>query len=170
MIGNIDVAFEIEDKKVDKVDSASSAKQEKISVFFAKRPVSKESSDSELMKRVKVVPPEVVPKILPLRAPSPVALSPEKVKAIEAVKLEALQKMEAKRLTRACRLELEQLPADWLEALKAELSKAYFIRLKEFLQGEWDRSVKIFPPAEMIYTWAKCCPLEKVNRCLLNDY
>ena len=161
MIGTVN-ANEMEEKQVIN-ETIVTVKQGKINAFFAKRPVNKESDDSELMKRVKVVPPEAVPAVLPLRAPSPVALSPEEVKAIEARKLESLQRMEAKRLARVCRLEFEQLPPDWLEALEPELSKAYFVRLKEFLQGEWDRSVKIFPPADLIYTWAKCCPLEKVS-------
>lgn len=172
MIGNIDVSLSVEVEKggseafTPKITQDSTKQTDKISSFFAKRPSRPESGEAELTKRVKVVPPEAVPAVLPLRAPSPVALSPEEVKAIEARKLEALQRMEAKRLARVCRLEFEQLPADWLEAVEPELSKPYFVRLKEFLQGEWDRSVKIFPPADLIYTWAKCCPLEKVFKSL----
>lgn len=163
MIGNVNLVEVEEGKETDFAMTSHSLKQEKIITFFSKRAANKESEDSERMKRVKVVPPEAIPTVLPLRAPSPVVLSLEEVKAIEARKLESLQRMEAKRLARVCRLEFEQLPPDWLDALESELSKAYFVRLKEFLQGEWDRSVKVFPPADLIYTWAKCCPLEKVR-------
>jgi hypothetical protein len=162
MIGNVNLV-EAEEGSPDSLMISHSLKQENISFFFTKRAVNKESEDSERMKRVKVVPPEAIPSVLPLRAPSPVILSPEEVKAIEARKLESLQRMEAKRLARVCRLEFEQLPPDWLDALEPELSKAYFVRLKEFLQVEWDRSIKIFPPGDLIYTWAKCCSLEKVR-------
>lgn len=164
MIGLSEKVSESAAEKVENVSDTpvSQSNQAKISSFFAKRPMKKDEID--LMKRVKVVPPEAVPSVLPLRAPSPVSVSPEELKQIEERKLEALQRMEAKRLARVCSLEFEELPSDWLGVLEDELAKPYFVRLKEFLQREWDNNVKIFPPQNMIYTWAKCCPLEKVMK------
>lgn len=140
----------------------SSESKNKVSAFFSKR----QGTDENPTKRVKSVPIGSIPTDLPLRAPSPVILSPTKVKEIQERKLESLQRMEAKRLARICNLEYETITDSWLEALEREFSKPYFVRLKEFLQGEWDRSVKIFPQAEKIYSWTSYCSIDQVNYTL----
>lgn len=150
------------------VVSASQA-QTKINNFFAKRPG---NSDSNANKRVKAVPLEetalsVVER--PLRAPSPVILSPTKLKEVEERKVECLQRMEAKRLARISTLEYESMHESWLKVLEGEFTKPYFVRLKEFLQSEWDKSVKIFPPPGKIYSWTTFCPIEEVKVVILGQ-
>ncbi|RSH87763.1 uracil DNA glycosylase [Apiotrichum porosum] len=59
-------------------------------------------------------------------------------------------------------LELDTLGEDWLLALQDELTKPYFLSLKEFLIKE-QSSKKVFPPAEDIYSWSRLCPLKDVR-------
>ena len=120
-------------------------------------------NDSTPTKRVKSVATSTDLQVeRPLRAPSPVILSPNKMKEIADRKLECLQRMEAKRMTRICALEFSNIPESWLKVLEAEFGKAYFVRLKEFLQSEWDRSVKVFPVAKNIYSWTTFCSINEV--------
>lgn len=146
----------------------SSKTQSKLSDFFGKRP---SNLDEDANKRVKSVPidPKSPSIDRPLRAPSPVILSPTKVKEIAERKAEALQRMEAKRMARICALELETISPSWLSVLEAEFGKGYFIRLKEFLQSEWDKSVKIFPPRALIYSWTNYCPITDIKVVILGQ-
>lgn len=131
----------------------------KIVNFFSKRP----TMDSEYStKRVKSVPLADPAIDRPLRAPSPVILSPEQAKEIASRKMEAIHRMEAKRLARNCVLEHEHMAESWLRILEPEFTKAYFVRLKEFLQSEWDRSIKIFPIQKNIYSWTRYCSIDQV--------
>lgn len=66
-------------------------------------------------------------------------------------------------------LELMHLPDSWLRHLRAEFSKAYFRQLKEFLRGEGQKNAKIFPPAELIYSWAAFTPLDKTKVVIIGQ-
>ncbi|WOO78783.1 Uracil-DNA glycosylase [Vanrija pseudolonga] len=59
-------------------------------------------------------------------------------------------------------LELDTLGEDWLVALQDELTKPYFLALKEFVVAE-QKSKQVFPPAADIYTWSRLCPLKDVR-------
>lgn len=169
MIGSIKSSDETLQKEghIESVKISSAPSQTKLSDFFCKRP-SDDSNNAN--KRVKAVPLEAAMTVdRPLRAPSPVILSPTKAKEIAERKMESLQRMEAKRLARICTLEHETMSGSWLEVLEAEFTKPYFVRLKEFLQGEWDRSVKIFPPQKSIYSWTTYCPIDQVKVVILGQ-
>lgn len=152
------------------------AKQMDLTSFFNRRPslplkAPMFSTDDEASstKRVKSTPLSEFPEIMPMRAPSPVILSPTKVREIEQRKQEALQRMEAKRVARMCDLERRCLGPSWLNFLEEELTRPYFLRLKEFLQGERDRGTKIFPPEEQIYSWSQMCTFDSVNVVILGQ-
>lgn len=141
--------------------------QSKLSDFFTKRT---SVTDFNANKRVKAVPLEVALTVdRPLRAPSPIILSPTKVKEIADRKMESLQRMEAKRLARTSTLEYETMSGSWVKVLEGEFTKPYFVRLKEFLQVEWDKSVKIFPPQNSIYSWTTFCPIDQVKVVILGQ-
>ncbi|TXT03858.1 hypothetical protein VHUM_04281 [Vanrija humicola] len=59
-------------------------------------------------------------------------------------------------------LELDTLGEDWLIALQDELTKPYFLALKEFVVAE-QKSKQVFPPAADIYSWSRLCPLKDVR-------
>lgn len=80
------------------------------------------------------------------------------------------------------KLELDTLGEDWLLALQEELTKPYFLTLKEFVTKE-QQTKKVFPPGESgfrasslgqaitdgwlvaqdIYSWSRLCPLKDVR-------
>lgn len=161
----------VEQGQSDDISSQTQSQaQVKMNNFFAKRSTSNQDSNST--KRVKVVPLEETALSVidrPLRAPSPVILSPTKMKEIQERKTESLQRMEAKRLARISTLEHECMHESWLKVLEGEFTKPYFVRLKEFLQGEWDKSVKIFPPQIKIYSWTTYCPISEVKVVILGQ-
>ncbi|ORX41101.1 uracil-DNA glycosylase-like protein [Kockovaella imperatae] len=59
-------------------------------------------------------------------------------------------------------LEMETMGEDWLLALQDEFTKPYFLQLKEFVVAE-QKSKKVFPPADDIYSWSRLCPLKDVR-------
>ncbi|CAK9786596.1 uracil-DNA glycosylase [Cutaneotrichosporon oleaginosum] len=59
-------------------------------------------------------------------------------------------------------LELDTLGEDWLLALQDELTKPYFLKLKQYVMSEQETK-KVFPPAEDIYSWSRLCPLKDVR-------
>ena len=63
------------------------------------------------------------------------------------------------------RLEIDTLHPSWLGVLHAELTKPYFLSLKEFLAKE-RRSKTVFPPEEDVYSWSRYTPFESV-RCVI---
>ncbi|KAL7423903.1 uracil DNA glycosylase [Cryptotrichosporon argae] len=65
-------------------------------------------------------------------------------------------------------LELETMGEDWLLTLQAELTKPYFLALKEFVMAE-QKSKKVFPPAEDIYSWSRLCPLKDVRIVIIGQ-
>ncbi|KXN83628.1 Uracil-DNA glycosylase [Leucoagaricus sp. SymC.cos] len=56
----------------------------------------------------------------------------------------------------------------WREALKAEFTKPYFRKLKQFLVDE-NVANAVFPPAEQIYSWSRLTPLDKVKVVILGQ-
>ncbi|RSH85182.1 uracil DNA glycosylase [Saitozyma podzolica] len=59
-------------------------------------------------------------------------------------------------------MELNTLGEDWLVALQGELTKPYFLSLKEFVTGEQERR-KVFPPIADVYSWSRLCPLKDIR-------
>lgn len=66
-------------------------------------------------------------------------------------------------------LELAEIPPSWLRHISDELTKPYFIRLREFLAEERHRGCKIFPPDPQVYSWAKLCPFEAVRVVIIGQ-
>ncbi|KAK8850427.1 uracil-DNA glycosylase [Kwoniella newhampshirensis] len=65
-------------------------------------------------------------------------------------------------------LELDTLGEDWLLALQDELTKSYFLSLKEFVTREQETK-KVFPPAQDIYSWSRLCPLKDVRVVIIGQ-
>ncbi|WWD20610.1 uracil-DNA glycosylase [Kwoniella shandongensis] len=65
-------------------------------------------------------------------------------------------------------LELDTLGEDWLLALQDELTKSYFLSLKEFVTNE-QKTKQIFPPAPDIYSWSRFCPLKDVRVVIIGQ-
>ncbi|BFZ55383.1 uracil DNA glycosylase [Savitreella phatthalungensis] len=66
------------------------------------------------------------------------------------------------------KLEIDTLHESWLDALHCELTKPYFISLKEFLARE--RATKtIFPPEKDVYAWSRHTPLASVRVVILGQ-
>ncbi|CAE6499260.1 unnamed protein product [Rhizoctonia solani] len=71
-------------------------------------------------------------------------------------------------------LECETLNKVWFKVLQGELTKPYFIKLKQFL---WEEGVKdaetlctkIYPPAKDIYSWSRCTPLGRVKVVIIGQ-
>ncbi|ORY86190.1 uracil-DNA glycosylase-like protein [Protomyces lactucae-debilis] len=66
------------------------------------------------------------------------------------------------------KLEIDTLHESWLSLLHKELTKPYFLKLKEFLAGE-RRKHKIFPPAPDVYAWSRHTPFESVKVVILGQ-
>lgn len=62
-------------------------------------------------------------------------------------------------------LEIDTLDPSWLAVLHGELTKPYFLSLKEFLAKE-RRAKKVFPPEGDVYSWSRCTPFDSV-RCVV---
>ncbi|CAD6574079.1 MAG: uracil DNA glycosylase [Tremellales sp. Tagirdzhanova-0007] len=65
-------------------------------------------------------------------------------------------------------LELDTLAEDWLLALQDELTKPYFLSLKEFIVAE-QKGKKVFPLAADVYSWSRLCPLEDVRVVIIGQ-
>lgn len=66
-------------------------------------------------------------------------------------------------------LEIHTLDESWLSVLYKELTKPYFLSLKEFLKTQQERKKKIFPPAKDIYSWSRLTPLNEVKVIVLGQ-
>ncbi|KAK4054508.1 uracil DNA glycosylase [Microbotryomycetes sp. JL201] len=72
-------------------------------------------------------------------------------------------------------LECTTLDPSWLQLLKTEIRKDYFLNLKELLWKEGVRTVddsakgKVFPPPQDIYAWSRCTPLHKVKVVIIGQ-
>lgn len=64
-------------------------------------------------------------------------------------------------------LEIKYINITWLTFLHKELTKPYFIRLKEFLQSQSAKTV--FPPNDQIYSWSHLTPLNKIKCVILGQ-
>ncbi|CAE6496970.1 unnamed protein product [Rhizoctonia solani] len=71
-------------------------------------------------------------------------------------------------------LECDTLNKAWFKVLQDELTKPYFIKLKQFL---WEEGIKdaetlctkIYPPAKDIYSWSRCTPLGRVKVVIIGQ-
>ncbi|WVW80956.1 uracil-DNA glycosylase [Kwoniella bestiolae CBS 10118] len=66
------------------------------------------------------------------------------------------------------KLEVDTMGEDWLMALQDELTKSYFLNLKEFVTTE-QKTKKVFPPAEDIYSWSRFCPLKDIRVVIIGQ-
>lgn len=66
------------------------------------------------------------------------------------------------------KLEIDTLHESWLSALHQELTKPYFIKLKEFIAKE-RASAQIFPPESDVYSWSRHTPLHKVKVVIIGQ-
>ncbi|KAK9459671.1 uracil-DNA glycosylase-like protein [Lipomyces oligophaga] len=66
-------------------------------------------------------------------------------------------------------LEIHTMDDSWLAVLHAELTKAYFLKLKRFLIAEDKAGEKILPPAKDVYSWSRLTPLDKVKVVILGQ-
>lgn len=65
-------------------------------------------------------------------------------------------------------LEIDTLHESWLSALHQELTKPYFLRLKEYLAKERKTQV-VFPPDKDIYSWSRHTPLDTVKVVIIGQ-
>ncbi|KAG0191423.1 uracil DNA glycosylase [Apophysomyces sp. BC1034] len=66
-------------------------------------------------------------------------------------------------------LEITTLRYEWLKVLRPELTKPYFVQLKQFLKAEADAKKTIFPPACDIYSWSNLTPPSQVKVVILGQ-
>ncbi|KIO23415.1 hypothetical protein M407DRAFT_214706 [Tulasnella calospora MUT 4182] len=59
-------------------------------------------------------------------------------------------------------LERRTLGKDWRDALKAEFTKAYFIKLKEFVKNEY-KTQTVYPIPKDVYSWSRLTKLDAVK-------
>lgn len=65
-------------------------------------------------------------------------------------------------------LELNTIDKSWLLRLKGELSKPYFLSLKEFVVNE-QKSTAVFPPPEDIYSWTRLTHFSDVRVVIIGQ-
>ncbi|KAG9034380.1 uracil DNA glycosylase [Tulasnella sp. JGI-2019a] len=65
-------------------------------------------------------------------------------------------------------LEKRTLGIDWREALRQEFSKAYFVKLKTFIQSEY-KSQTVYPVAKDVYSWSRLTKLEAVKVVIIGQ-
>lgn len=61
-----------------------------------------------------------------------------------------------------------KIEASWKEALASEFEKEYFIKLTDFVRGEY-ATKQIFPPASLIFNAFNLCPMEKVKVVIIGQ-
>lgn len=66
------------------------------------------------------------------------------------------------------KLEIDTLHESWLGVLHEELTKPYFLKLKEFLAKE-RASTTIFPPEKDVYSWSRHTPFERVKVVIIGQ-
>ncbi|WWC72460.1 uracil-DNA glycosylase [Kwoniella pini CBS 10737] len=99
------------------------------------------------------------PTTSPSKLPIVRSKSREELKARIAEKPEWISKLS---------LEVDTMGEDWLLALQDEFTKSYFLNLKEFVTNE-QKTKKVFPPAEDIYSWSRFCPLKDVRVVIIGQ-
>jgi uracil-DNA glycosylase len=65
-------------------------------------------------------------------------------------------------------LEIKTLHESWLALIYKELTKPYFLKLKDFLQKE-RKTHKVFPPAADVYAWSRHTPFDTVKVVILGQ-
>ncbi|XP_064479120.1 uracil-DNA glycosylase-like [Ornithodoros turicata] len=83
--------------------------------------------------------------------------------------------IEEKRLQAKIKLLSRTLPAlspnigvSWFSALEQEFSKEYFEKLSKFLAEE-RKKYTVYPDAENVYTWTRCCDINQVKVVILGQ-
>lgn len=66
------------------------------------------------------------------------------------------------------KLEIDTLDESWLSVLHQELTKPYFLKLKEFLAKERSAHT-VFPPDCDIYSWSRHTPFDRVKIVILGQ-
>lgn len=67
-------------------------------------------------------------------------------------------------------LEIDTLEESWLEALRFEIIKPYFLNLKKFLKTCKDsRGPAVYPPENDVYSWSRLTPLSRVKVLILGQ-
>jgi len=56
----------------------------------------------------------------------------------------------------------------WFEALQSELSKPYFAKLSQFVDGERKKST-VFPTAEKVWSWTNCTNIQDIRVVILGQ-
>lgn len=62
-----------------------------------------------------------------------------------------------------------KIEESWKKALKSEFEKDYFIKLTDFIRGEYQSGKKIFPAAKNIFNAFNLCPLDQVKVVIIGQ-
>ncbi|WVF67974.1 uracil-DNA glycosylase [Kwoniella sp. CBS 6097] len=102
--------------------------------------------------------------------PSTTSLTPSKTSTTRSKSREELRAKIAEnpKWLSALQLEIDTMGEDWLLALQDELTKGYFLSLKDFVTTE-QRTKKVFPPAQDIYSWSRLCPLKDIRVVIIGQ-
>lgn len=65
-------------------------------------------------------------------------------------------------------LEINTLDDSWLSVLSQELTKPYFLKLKEYLKKE-RASQTVFPPEKDVYSWSRHTPFDRVKVVIIGQ-
>lgn len=60
-------------------------------------------------------------------------------------------------------IEQDTMDPEWYARLKGEMQKTYFMELKAYLRGQSASGKEIYPPANMVYSWSRLCPLSNIK-------
>ena len=55
-----------------------------------------------------------------------------------------------------------KIQSSWKEALRSEFEKDYFVKLTEFVRGEY-KTKSVYPPGNLIFNAFDHCPFDKVK-------
>ncbi len=61
-----------------------------------------------------------------------------------------------------------RIEPDWKDKLKKEFESDYFIRLADFIKGEYKRG-HVYPPGSMIFNAFNLCPFQKVKAVIIGQ-
>lgn len=94
----------------------------------------------------------------PRAAPTPKThfSKPEWLKTLDQAQKDLLQ------------LEIDTLEDSWLSVLHQELTKPYFLKLKEFLTKE-RKAHTVFPPEQDVYSWSRHAPFDRVKIVIIGQ-
>ncbi|KAF8656815.1 hypothetical protein AX16_002364 [Volvariella volvacea WC 439] len=145
------------------VGSSSGKHQRTLDGFFAVKSAKGGDGDERASKRIKMAK-----EATPAASSSAPNLELQPLNSIP-FSLSSFQESLTEEQRRLLKLECEVMGRAWLKLLKDEITKPYFIALKQFLWSEGVRgvddtpsSVKVYPPPRNIYAWSDT-PLGKVK-------